>query len=281
MPMVEPPGRAQDWSNCDDDINAFVRRTVAILAAQLASNLVGVYLHGSLAMASYFRPKSDIDLLVVARHPLTTKDRRRIALALTRHMPNRPTVGNLELSVITADTARSVPVPVPYEVHVSSMWEEAVLADEVEFGALGMDPDLPAHLTHVRQRGICLYGSPIDETFGDIAWDAFLAAVEGDAAWVLAGRNILNSPVYGVLNVCRVLQLRQQNGHLVHSKDEAARWAIGHLPERRLGMVRLAWMAYRSEGEVCAAEQQTAGLAWPEAELLSFRDFARSQLGLS
>ena len=115
---------------------------------------------------------------------------------------------------------------------------------------------------------------------GSACPDAFLAAVEEDAAWVLAEHNILNSPFYGVLNVCRVLQLRQQNGHHVHSKDEAARWAIRRLPEGCLDVVRLAWTAYRSEVEVNAAEQQTAGLAWPEAELLSFRDFARTQLGL-
>ena len=280
MPIEEPPGRAQDWPTCDEDIAVFVRSTVALLAAELGDDLVGVYLHGSLAMGSYFRPKSDLDLLVVNGQPLPVESRRDLAGALVRHMRTRPTVGNLELSVITADTARTPEAPLPYELHVSGVWEEAILADQVDFAANGTDPDLAAHLTHVRQRGIGLLGAPIEDAFGEIAWDAFLAAVDEDAAWVLADSNLLESPFYGVLNICRVLQLRQQKHHQVHSKDEAARWALDNLPAAHHDLVRLAWAAYRSNGEVEPSSRRTAGLDWPEDELMSFRDFARTQLNL-
>lgn len=280
MSIEEPLGRAQDWLTCDEDIAAFVWIAVELLAAELGDDLVGVYLHGSLAMGSYFRPKSDLDLLVVSGRPLPVESRRDLARALVRHMQARPTVGNLELSVITAATARAPQDPVPYELHVSGAWEEAILADQVDFAANGTDPDLPAHLTHVRQRGVCLLGTPIEEAFGEIAWDAFLAAVDEDAAWVLADRNVLESPFYGVLNICRVLQLRQQGAHQVHSKDEAARWAFDHLPAAHHDLVRLAWAAYRSNDEVDPSMRRTAGLDWPEAELLSFRDYARFELNL-
>lgn len=282
MPLEkEPPGRAQSWPTCDEDIAAFVQATVELLATELGDNLVGVYLHGSLAMGSYFRPKSDLDLLIVSDGPLPAESRRRLARVLARHMRRRPTVGNLELSVITAETARAPRAPVPYELHVSGMWEEPILADQVDFAVNGTDPDLPAHLTHVRQRGVCLFGPPIEKAFGDIAWDAFLVAVNEDAAWVLADRNLLQSPFYGVLNVCRVLQLREQNHHQVHSKDEAASWALDNLPAAHHDLVRLAWAAYRSADEVDPSLRQTAGLDWPVAALMSFRDFARSQLNLS
>ena len=168
----------------------------------------------------------------------------------------------------------------PYELHVSGTWEDAILANQVDFATTGTDPDLPAHLTHVRQRGVCLLGTPIEEVFGVIAWDSFLAAVEEDATWLLTDRNLAQTPFYGVLNVCRVLQLRQQKHHQVHSKDEAARWALDHLPAAHHDLVRLAWAAYRSDDEVDPTQRQTAGLDWPEAALMSFRDYARSGLNL-
>lgn len=278
---LEPPGRAQDWLGCDEDIAGFVRAAVDLVEAELGDNLVGVYLHGSLAMGSYFRPKSDLDLLVVCGRPLPVEGRRDLARALVRHMRTRPTVGNLELSVITAIAARQAQAPVPYELHVSGTWEEAVLADQVDFASNGTDPDLPAHLTHTRQRGVCLLGIPIEEAFGDVEWDAFLAAVDDDAEWLLTDHNLLETPFYGVLNICRVLKLRHEKRHQVHSKDEAARWALDNLPAAHHDLVRLAWTAYRSDEEVDPTQRQTAGLDWPDEVLLSFRDFARSELNLA
>jgi len=277
---AEPAGRPQSWRHCDPDIAAFVEGTVRVLEHELGPDLTGVYLHGSLAMGSYFRPKSDIDLLAVVERPLPTEQRRSIARSLAAHMRIRPIVGDLELSVITAQTARAVPVPVPYQVHVSGMWGERILSDEVSFDGDFTDPDLPAHLTHVRQRGITLVGPPICDAFGEIAWDGFVTAVEEDSAWVLADGNLLQSPLYGILNVCRVLQLRHQRDRQVHSKDEAARWALAHLPPTHHNVVRQAWTAYRSEAEVASSERQTAGLTWPGEDLRNFRDFARSELGL-
>lgn len=274
----DPPGRPQEWPGCDADIAAFVDRTVDLLQDDLGDDLTGVYLHGSLAMGSYFRPKSDIDVLVVVEAPLTVQQRGAVARSLAAHMRTRPVVGNLELSVITAAVARATPVPVPYEVHVSSMWQARILADEMNYAGDPTDPDLPAHLTHCRQRGIALTGRPIEETFGEIAWEAFLEAVDEDAGWVLQGSNLLESPFYGILNLCRVIQLRQQSDRRVHSKDEGARWAMQNLPGEHREVVRRAWTVYRSETEVAESDRRTGGLTWPEADLLSFRDFARATL---
>jgi len=61
------PGRPQHWSDVDVDLRdwslAIVDRTARL------EPIVAVFLHGSLAIGSYFRPKSDVDLLVVADGP--------------------------------------------------------------------------------------------------------------------------------------------------------------------------------------------------------------------
>lgn len=63
------PNRAQSWHDCDPDIRRHVEDMVKALRDLLSPDLTGVYLHGSLAMGSFYRPKSDIDVLVVVPMP--------------------------------------------------------------------------------------------------------------------------------------------------------------------------------------------------------------------
>lgn len=46
--------------------------------------LTGIYLHGSLAMGSYYRPKSDLDLLVACSEALGAAERERVARLLLK-----------------------------------------------------------------------------------------------------------------------------------------------------------------------------------------------------
>ncbi len=55
----------QSWLDCDKVIREYILGLVEMLKSKLDDNLAGVYLHGSLAMGSYFPPKSDIDLIIV------------------------------------------------------------------------------------------------------------------------------------------------------------------------------------------------------------------------
>ena len=45
----------QHWDNCDEDIKLFTLELVKKLKSLLDNMLTGVYLHGSLAMGSYYR----------------------------------------------------------------------------------------------------------------------------------------------------------------------------------------------------------------------------------
>src|SRR5215217_8008171 len=75
--VTDRPG--QRWPDCDADLHDFVQQTADALCERLGRLLVGVYLHGSLAMRSYRRPKSDIDLLVVVRGRLDPTVRGAVA----------------------------------------------------------------------------------------------------------------------------------------------------------------------------------------------------------
>ena len=55
------------------------RQLEAVVAAArdiLGEELVGVYLHGSLAMGGFHPSESDLDLLAVVRQPMTDDERR-------------------------------------------------------------------------------------------------------------------------------------------------------------------------------------------------------------
>lgn len=60
---------------------------VELLKTELGRTLTGGYLHGSLAFGSYFRPKSNIDVLAIIEHSLPAAQRRSLARSLA--MPNR------------------------------------------------------------------------------------------------------------------------------------------------------------------------------------------------
>ncbi|MDF2713950.1 MAG: hypothetical protein K0R28_875 [Paenibacillus sp.] len=272
MAMVGP----QAWPACDEDIKRFVVQLVELLKQELGDRLTGIYLHGSLAMGSYYRPKSDIDLIVVAENKLEAALAGKIGIAIAKKSEQRPTTGNVELSIITAEAARSAVIPLPYEVHYSSTWHDKILNHEVDYGIERTDPDLASHLMYVWQRGVCLTGKPIPDVFGAVEWASFMDAVMDDFSWIIEEEHIVETPFYCVLNICRVLQLKSEDSRTVHSKDEGGEWGLNHLPELHHPIIQQALDIYRSSEPVPEEQRKTGGKNWDRQMLLDFRDYARS-----
>ncbi|HET8984788.1 MAG TPA: nucleotidyltransferase domain-containing protein, partial [Trueperaceae bacterium] len=109
MPLTTT--RPQSWPDCDPDIRDYIDGLCDALTGELAANLVGIYLHGSLALGCYYRPKSDFDVIVVVEEPIGGSQRRAVAASIARLAVTRPTVGFVELSVVTATAARDVLAP--------------------------------------------------------------------------------------------------------------------------------------------------------------------------
>lgn len=267
--------KAQSWGNCDEDIKQFVLNLVTVLEDQLSNNLIGIYLHGSLAMGCYYRPKSDLDIVVVVQNQIGADTAKSAGMAIARQADKRPTTGNVELSIITADVAKDIPVPVPFEFHYSTEWHEKTLSGDIEYDSSKTDIDLLSHLMYVRQRGVVLTGQPIQEVFGGYDWQHFMDAVIDDFEWILEDEHIVETPFYGVLNICRVLQLISENSKTVHSKDEGGEWGLHNLPEQYHAIVQQALDAYRSSIEVNEEQRRTGGQDWNKNKLLAFRDYAR------
>ena len=266
--------KPQAWPDCDDAVHNYITGFVDLLKERMEPHLVGVYLHGSLAMGSYFPPKSDMDFIIVSDNKLEIEPAKSLNTSIAKYAEIRPTVGSIECSVITLQTAKGVPDKMPYELHYSEAWHERILKDAVSYGVEQFDSDLPAHLMCIKKRGICLCGKAIDDVFGEVSWYNFILSVMDDFNWIVEGENICESPYYGVLNICRVMQIFIDGNENYLSKYEGAIWGMDNLPDEHIPLIQQALEVYASNEPMDEYRRKTGGVTWNNPALLSFRDYA-------
>jgi Domain of unknown function (DUF4111)/Nucleotidyltransferase domain len=236
---------------------SFTEHLAADLAGILGGDLVGVYLHGSLAMGCFNPDRSDIDLLVVTHQALAPQQRRAVAeLMLARSGAPYPA----ELSVLTTQQLHPWRHPAPFDFHYSELWRQS-LTQQLTSGQLESgprtDPDLAAHITTLRARGRVVRGAPIKAVFPQVPEADFYQALLADLEWIRQH----SSQVYGVLNTCRVLAWLGGRGVL--SKAEAADWALDTLPAAYRATISKARSAYRQgRDEPCTALEVRAFARW-------------------
>jgi streptomycin 3"-adenylyltransferase len=217
---------------------------------------------------------SDLDLLVVVDGPLAEHVRHRAARAFLRAFDRRPTTGGIEVSIVQARDARHFVHPLLYEVHFSERWADSVRGGGA--GPRGADPDLAAHVTVTRARGIALRGPAAADVFGPVPHEAFLASILDDLDWIISGNHILDSPFYGVLNACRALQVLSEGPGSVPSKDEGAAWALDRLPLEHHQIISEARECYRSSASVRPEQRRAHGHTWEVEPLWRFAAHVRA-----
>ena len=219
-----------------DTAPATVRRQVTGLVDELkrilSENLIGVYIHGSLAMGCFNPERSDLDLLVVTGQGMDLETKRTMVETLLSYStaPNP-----IEISFVTEDALRNWSHPLPFDLHFSEDWRDRY-NDDLAGNAWkqwndhqNRDEDLAAHCTIIIHRGICLYGKPIAEVFPCIPAADYRDAITGDFTWAQAEGRLAANPVYFILNTCRILAYLQDG--LILSKDEGGIWGLDNLPQ--------------------------------------------------
>lgn len=272
-------GRKQNWHTLDDDICRFVDRVVDDTSERLARvGFVGAYLHGSLAMSSFYRPKSDIDLLFVVEHPMQAELRREVALAFCDLSDARMITGDLEISVVRRCDVVCFHHPLPYELHYGEEHKRAMREGRVDYDANNSDPDLAVYCTIIGRCGICIRGMPIAQVFGSVPIECYRDSILADLDWILEGDHICQSPFYAVLNCCRVLALNEEGWDKTLNKEEGGEWGLHNLPDSYKAIISQALACYRSPRAVSPDERRTDGHGWNNDDLRKLRDYVKSVL---
>lgn len=239
------------WTDCPVGIKTQIRGFTQDLVTLFGSNLVGVYLHGSLAMGCFNPRASDLDLLAIIKRHLPLSTKRQLAELLLR-VSRAPQ--QIEVSVLSLTDLVPWQYPTPFDFHYGETWREQIQQD-LESGRwqhwnekIARDPDLAVHVTITKHRGIRILGVPIPQVFPDVPKHDYLASIAEDVTSVLEG--VQDDPIYSILNVCRVYAFLQDG--LICSKQEGGQWALTFVPEElRLVMAR----ALESYATTSQAEQ--------------------------
>lgn len=268
--------RGTSLDTADKKLRAYIAGVVDELRSMLGDRLSAVILHGSLAMGTFRAPKSDVDLLVLVED-LTADQARGLYSLFERHHSRRPYAGGLEVSVIRAADARSPEHPLPSLVRFS---ETTTGWQAWHDGNPPADEDLIAHLMVAKHHGRSLHGPAPGDAIGDPPWADYLTSVRGDIDWILEDENILESPYYGILNLCRWAMMEKAADRIVPGKEEAGVWAMSHLPQGLKEIVAQALAAYRgSDWPQTIRDRQLSGGPWDRTPLIRFRDYMRSRHG--
>jgi len=256
---VAPPKEATDAEE-------LMQKIKARYAELLQGNLVGIYLHGSLAAGCFHWECSDIDFLVVVQKPLPVEKKIALIEALYALKDEAPPEG-FEMSVLTADACMESAYPMPYELHYSSRWVRDYERDPRGFCERmhGEDPDLTAHVLVLHAYGEVLLGPSIPRVFAAPKREDVLCALRYD--WESAAEHLHENPVYYVLNLCRALAYSREG--LVLSKKEGGEWALKKLTKSYQGVIQAALNAYCAGRDMFYDREKAEDFCYDSVEELS------------
>lgn len=238
-----------------------------LLYESTREKLVGIYVHGSLAMRCFNPLSSDIDLLVITRQPLIVRERRQILAGL---LALSSTPHPVEISIVHYAQIDPWHHPVPFDLHFSEAWRErattALVQEDAAALAGGADPDLAGHFTVLIRRGICVAGTPIEALRLTVPWEDYLDSLHDDFVWAIDTAGV--SDVYVVLNACRTWAAVVEGSVL--SKAEGGAWADRRVPARFRTLIVRAGAIYA--GEISAAH-------FAPATVRAFHHWVGQQIG--
>ncbi len=234
----------------------------------LSDNLVGIYLHGSLAMNCFNSKKSDLDLILVVEKDISDDVKRTFLEKVVQFNEEAPAKG-IELSIVKREYCKPFVYPTPFELHFSIahlQWWRENPQDYVE-KMKGMDKDLAAHFTIMNHYGKVLCGEPIEKVFGEVPKADYIDSIWYDVE--NAVEEILENPMYMTLNLCRVLAYVQEN--LVLSKRTGGEWGLKKLSQEYHPIISEALRCYESDEEMKIYDAQA--LDFVEYMLAKIRDY--------
>ena len=165
----------------------------------------------------------------------------------------------IELSIVKKSVCKPFVYPTPFELHFSVAHLEWYKNNPLDYVLKmnGTDKDLAAHITILYHRGVCLWGEEIHNVFEAVDEKAYFDSIWYDIE--CAEEDILENPVYVILNLCRVLAFKKEK--LILSKQEGGIWGLAHVPEKYSSLIQQALDEYASVGTIELDEKEATEYA--------------------
>lgn len=217
-----------------------------------SDGLVGIYLHGSLAMGCFNPEKSDIDALVVTESTASKEALESYVEAIKAADPD----GRVDLHVIERRSCVPFVYPTPYLLAYSSRNNDGDL--------FGESCDIAADISVINTYGSVVYGKDIQEVFTEIPKedyiDSILYGVEN------AREDIFTKPVCTILDLCRVSAFLKDG--LILSRKAGGKWAMKTLQKKYYSLLSSALEAYTSVSD--STEPIPTGDAFEFADIMLY-----------
>ena len=118
----------------------------------------------------------------------------------------------------------------------------------------GTDKDLAAHFTIIYHRGKTLYGKERKDVFSKVSREDYMDSIWSDIENAKA--EIVENPMYIILNLCRVLAYKKEN--LILSKQEGGEWGMGHMSIHEYKSLILAALKEYQTGKAMTLDEPVA-----------------------
>jgi len=215
------------------EVRAFLDRLAAGVRAALGTNVVGLYVYGSLTQDAFEPRRSDVDCIALLQHRLSDRHVRSIRTFLSRLAGRERWARRLQLTLVLQ----------------GELFQRSAAGWLFQFGRLertGSDGN-PIIWMNVRDTGLTLFG-PAPGTFLPQITPALVSvALRRELEYLRV--ELVSDPSspwrsrqfyrrYAVMTICRIL-VTHRTGRVV-SKPRAAAWTLRVLPAEHRRIVRLA-----------------------------------------
>ncbi|MCE7215034.1 DUF4111 domain-containing protein [Campylobacter coli] len=151
-----------------------------------------------------------------------------------------------EFSVVLEDNCRNIKHPIPYELHGSRDWIERYKEDKtiVINDDYKVDPDLASHFNVINVPNDKMdFGKPSKEVFSKVPKEYIIDSNYSDTLDCV--EEIVNNPVYCILNLCRFYALIRDD--LTLSKYDGGKWALENMNSNYNDVIKNAMEDYLSD----------------------------------
>lgn len=224
----------RNYQTVSEAVKGQISDVVEVWKKHMGKNLLGIYLHGSMALECFSENSSDIDILAVTDRKIPRAERLVIAQDIMM-IDRKPCP--LEMSALYIRDIKPWQYPTRCQFHYSDYWTEHY--EKLQGGEITEsfivdtdfeDTDIACHIKLTKQCGICVYGGTASEIFPDVPEEDFWASISSEVEdYDFHAYN----PKYFVSNILilgRILSYKKEK--IILSKYDGGIWTRDHVPEK-------------------------------------------------